>query len=289
MGNNEKAVLRTLLYSSLFDFPLSQDELIYYVNAPTPLSRAQIQKSLRNLSRHIVSDKGYYSLTRDASIIKKRIEMEDEVVAKMRVAKRVVRILQYLPDILFIGVSGSVAVGNVKEDDDIDLFIITKNNSIFTTRIICLLILSMLGKRRKRKERVSANNICLNMLVDASVLAMPKNNQDLYTAREIAQVYPLFDRGNYYKKFMRANRWIDSLLPNALKGRENIAYIRKKELSAITFSWLEFFTRKLQIWLIKRHTTNEVVSKKILAFHPKDTRSLVMQQFESRARKLNLL
>lgn len=289
MGNNEKSILRTLLYSDLFDFPLSQDELYYYLNTQKTISRSQMLVSIAKLGTKIIYKNGYYCLSGKEMTVIKRKGMQVDYQAKVASARTITRLLRHIPSVLFIGISGSVAVGNAKKQDDIDLFIITSEKSIFATRLICLTFLSILGKRRKRQETDTSGKICLNMFIDTSVLSTEKSRQDIYTAREIAQLFPLFERSGTYSKFLSANTWIGSFLPHAIEGRTDTNYLKVKSSFLWNVSLVESLARSLQIWIIKRHLTTEVVTKKYLAFHPQDSRILVMSEYNKRVQKANLL
>ena len=39
-------------------------------------------------------------------------------------------------------------------------------------------------------------------------------SHDLFTAHEIIQLIPIFERDNAYNKFIKANSWINSVFPN---------------------------------------------------------------------------
>jgi len=49
--------------------------------------------------------------------------------------------------------------------------------------------------------------------------ALPESERDLFSAHEVLQMEPVFDRGNTYKKFLLANKWVKTFLPNAWRYR----------------------------------------------------------------------
>src|SRR5690606_32960483 len=123
-------------------------------------------------------------------------------------------ILKTIPSLLFIGISGSLAVKNVKREDDIDFFIISQGKYIWLTRLQCILLLSKHAVRRTRTDIHEKDKICLNMFVSDTSLSFKKATQDLYLAHEIAQLEPIFSRNNTYQKFISQNGWVRSFLPN---------------------------------------------------------------------------
>ncbi len=61
-------------------------------------------------------------------------------------------LVSLFPQIKLVGLSGSVAMLNADEGHDIDLFIVTAKNRLFTGRFIALFLAQLLGIRRKRAQ-----------------------------------------------------------------------------------------------------------------------------------------
>ncbi|MBI4225790.1 hypothetical protein HY612_01635, partial [Candidatus Roizmanbacteria bacterium] len=66
--------------------------------------------------------------------------------------KLYIKLLFLSPQIKLIGLSGSVAMLNADESHDIDLFIITAKNRLYTGRFIALILAQILGMRRRRHQ-----------------------------------------------------------------------------------------------------------------------------------------
>ncbi len=165
-----------------------------------------------------------------------------------------IRMLSRFPQFKLIGLSGSVAMLNAEEDHDVDLFIITAKNRMFTARFIALFLVQVMGIRRPRPsgatERSGAtrllsqakrcgqveskkilsslqhssllqddksvsNKVCLNLFFDESNLSVPKFKRSEYTAHEVLQVKSLEQRDDTYSRFIDANRWVFDIFPNA--------------------------------------------------------------------------
>lgn len=313
----KKSILRTISYSDIFDYPLNKTEIWKFLISSEKVSkenfdRVLIASSLRvlhhrtkqstdvkgiaTLSRKagflaMTEENDFYFLPDRAEIISKRLKRERESKRKFKIAQKAASFLSIIPTIYLIGLSGSLAMNNSDKDDDIDFFIIVKKNSIWTTRLLSLFILQILGKRRKRKDIKVKNKICINMIIDESILKMPKDRQNLYTAHEVAQMRPVFDRKDTYQKFIAANKWVRRFLPNSLDtkilrykdtGRKN-----KKSLN-IFFPALEYLAKKIQLWSINRHQTIETVDDHLLAFHPIDYGDLVMKEYNKRLKKYKI-
>src|SRR6185312_7622187 len=121
----------------------------------------------------------------------------------------------YIPTIEFAGLSGSLAMHNAEKDADIDIFIITRPNTLWLTRFLILSLLQLKGKRRAPGKKHAKDTICVNMLLDTKHMAFPKNKRNIYTAHEIIQMKPLLIRNNTYNEFLHKNKWIINFLPHA--------------------------------------------------------------------------
>ncbi|GEM_PF-6457384 len=117
-----------------------------------------------------------------------------------------------IPFIKFVAVTGSVATGNAKEIDDIDLFIIVRNHTAWIFRILTYLILTGRALKMKKKSPLNrakldtnANILCLNYIIEERALSFPEH--DMFTFNEILQMIPVYNE-NYYEQIIVANPWI---------------------------------------------------------------------------------
>lgn len=287
MDSNKKAVVTTLLYSSLFSFPLTEEELYRYLISPTKISKNEFSQTLKNLSPYLSIQSGYYALSTHKMFAQRRIAMQPEVATKQKLAEQYASLLSIIPTIYFIGLSGGLAAGSAEKGDDIDFFIITKKNSLFISRLLALFLLSILGKRRRAGERKVSDKICLNMWLDTSALRFSLSSHDLYTAREIAQLRPLVNKENTYESFLSENAWVASYLPHAFRTSYPSVYSKKSSsFFERLLSVMEIPARKLQLLLISRRQTSEVVSKHYVAFHPYDYKKEILTRFSQQLKKM---
>lgn len=292
----EEAILTTVLYSSIFSFPLTQEELWKYVISRQKIDKKAFKRSLTHLHQYLTQREHYVCLKGEEHTIAQRIANQSEVSRKQQIAQRASMLLSQIPTILFIGVSGGLAAKNVTQNDDIDLFIITKRNTMYTTRFLVLLLLQLHGLRRSRNQSQAANKICTNLFIDETELPWDFSKRDVYIAREIAQIEPLFERENMYKKFLDSNFWITAWLPNAFSEIDK-AFYKQQNKSAFAYlisnilslSLIENGMRFVQKSKMSRHRTIETVTNHHLAFHPRDYRSEVLSQLKLKMKDLGLL
>jgi len=51
---------------------------------------------------------------------------------------------------------------------------------------------------------------------------------------------------------------------------------------------IEYFCKTVQLWYMKKHRTNEVISDTMLRFHPKDARIWIKREFAKRLARYNV-
>lgn len=299
-NNVAAAILQTLIYSDIFAFPLTQEELWHFLLSKKKISRKIFEQTLALLSSshgEVVSQNGMYCLRGREKIIAKRRITSEESKKKLSLARSVAANLAYIPTISFIGISGGVAMGNATKDDDIDFFIITKKKSLFMTRLLVLALLELLNVRRARTDIDVANKICVNLLMDETHLTWPQEKQDIYIAHEIVQIVPVFERKGMYQQFLTANSWVQQFFPNVFE-QKRLPLGNKWQRNYYSLSFLSMLFRLLQFeklvntWqkrVMKKHQTNETISDTLLAFHPFDYRSKTLEDMRLKMRQLGLL
>ncbi|MCL5438518.1 MAG: hypothetical protein M1268_00835 [Patescibacteria group bacterium] len=281
MLNIKRSILKTLIYSDIFDYPLTFEEIWKFLISEKKINKKEFFKNLKNLPSPISKKDKFYFLENRDSIIQKRIEKEKESEIKLRIAKKVVSYLSKIPTVLLIGISGTVAMKNADKKEDIDLFVITKKNTLWMTRFFIMFLLEILGLRRKRNDQSVENKICVNMLIDESAIYFEKNRQDLYTAHEIAQMKPVFDRDKTYQKFLASNSWVNKFLPNAI----NTKGLKYKDTNKKNRGLFDSFFKKVQLWYMKKHRTKEVILDHLIAFHPVDVKNKTLLMYNAKIKK----
>ncbi len=274
----DRSIFKTVQYSDIFDYPLTYEEIWKYLIVEKKVNRKSFEKSISSILL-VSHGNGFYFLPKRGSIVAKRIKRKKESQKKIILALRVAKILSVIPSVLLLGVSGGVSMQNADKKDDIDIFVITRKNSLWTTRLILICVLKLMGKYRDRFGKKVADKFCLNMFITEDRLSFPPNSQNLYMAHEVSQMLPLFNRDKIYEKFLSKNKWVLKFMPNAF---DNILYeersIPKKDTNFLA-GFFEFFAKSFQLWYIKRHITTEVVSDDILAFHPFDYSKDIMKKY----------
>jgi hypothetical protein len=118
-------------------------------------------------------------------------------------------------------------------------------------------------------------------------------NQDLFTAHEIIQLVPIFDRDKTYQQFMKANSWINKIFPNY---KVNHKPLIKKDLSQfdqlLIFSskllFLEKIFKFLQLQYMKKSVTKEKLEDNFIGLHPFDYRADILSKYKAKIGEFSL-
>lgn len=257
------AVSKTRAYSSFFNFPLTPEEIHFWLITPKTVSSSQIYNFVHPLSK---------------SLAQKRKQLSLDTNRKIAYAKKLSSVLKYVPGLRLLALTGSVAAQNSRPLDDIDLLLITTPHSIWLVRPLVILIISLFFKRRHPYEshNAAANAFCPNLWLDTLSLSVPANKRNLYTAHEVLQIKPLIDKNNTFQAFLQANSWTSQFLANAYSLQRNKKVKVKSDSKlfslAIPFNTLFYIFQRLYM---KPKITTESVGLHYAYLHTVDFETLI--------------
>lgn len=288
-------IVATLAYADIFDYPLTTSEVKDWLFFVHNLSEKGLEKTLLKLvkSREIKQEQ-YWFLKGRRGIVETRMSREKYAEKKMAVARNVARWLSVIPSLEAVFVTGSLAVKNTPENDDIDFLCVTSAGTLWMTRFFCTLVTQVLGVRRSVNVGSVSDKICLNMFMSCDCLGLPEKEKDVYAAHELLQMQVLFDRGGVWRELLIENKWVKEIFPNKYTD----CWIRTGQVkgdSNNTHSWIvrimsgcEEFFRRAQLMYMSKRRTNEVVTEKFVRFHPRDARIWVMEAWKKKLVKYNI-
>lgn len=279
-----ECIQATLLYAGVFDFPLTDTEIHRWLIVPKGQTPPRL--TLPVLFRVPHTKDGFYSMEHVVKRTRLRKQRKAISEKKRDIARAVIRRLCVIPTIDLIGISGGLSMNNVSEEDDIDLFFICQPNTIWSTRLYVIFLLSLLGRRRVFGNTYERDLVCPNMFIVHTKLRLPVYERNLYAAHEVLQMEPVYARGDTYFRFIQENEWTAKVLPNAWKWRLKQAQYAKKQ-SSMTVANIGIFLMKLmnplsklvQKIIMHSHITTEVVTDTTFRFHPQDAKPQVMKSF----------
>ncbi len=275
--------INSIIYHDLFDYPLNFADLIKWKSGVTaPISSIDYQ---------ISSNNNYYFIEGHEGITYKRVLRERVSNKKLEMAHGAAKVLSLIPSVKMVAVTGSLAMQNSTEESDIDLLIITKKGTLWSTRLFAYSLIRLFGiKLRKPNDNHQKDELCLNMWIDESDLPWKKSDRNIYTAHEIAQILPLVNKNNTYEKFLFKNKWILDFWPNAAKLHDTriLGYkdTRKRNpvsqyLSILVSKPIEKIAYKLQYDYMKSKITREVITPTRAFFHPQDWGRVVLDRLRT--------
>lgn len=203
----EQAILETVLYSDLFDYPLTVDEIAHYL-VEADVGKEQVQSIISAsawLSSQLSVAEGLVTLRgRAGSLAQRRRDRTRTSDRLWRRARVYGRILSSLPFIRMVAVTGALAMDNSDQNDDVDVLIVTAPNRVWLARALAVIVVYA-GK-------ISSNMLCPNYIISEEVLSFEPRT--IYVAHEFVQMVPLYGH-DVYHRMREANPWIRQMLPNA--------------------------------------------------------------------------
>jgi hypothetical protein len=143
----ERAVLESLAYSDIFEYPLRLEEVHRYLPLRAELDAVRI--ALEN-SQQVDSKNGYYFLTEHDDYVDIRIRRTSASQSSFAWALRLGRILGWFPFVRMAGLTGSVAVKNLSKGADMDFMLVTQPGRLWTARAFAVIfgrVMRLFGQR----------------------------------------------------------------------------------------------------------------------------------------------
>jgi len=213
MNPQELAIARSVVYASLFDYPLTVDEL-HRTLVECEMTPKQILATFVHsaaLSQVIEHRDGFFFPAGRADLVAERRRREARSRAFLDRHARLLRWICAIPFTRLVALSGSLAHLNLEPDGDLDLFIVTRGAHVWTVTLAVLLLTKALGRRRV---------ICANFILADTHLAL--DQQDLFTANQVIHLEPLIG-ADALDEFVAANPFVARIYPNATPRRRAAA------------------------------------------------------------------
>jgi hypothetical protein len=241
------AVLQTVAYADVFDYPLTADEVHRYLIGHTA-SRGTVRGILSNgrLVPSLLSRQGrYFTLCGREAAVDTRRQRAAVSADLWRRAVRYGRLLGNLPFVRMVAVTGALAMDNVA-DGDIDYLIVTEPGRLWLCRALVVAVVRLASRR--------GVTLCPNYFLSERVLELEERN--LFTAHEVAQMVPIFGLDRY-EQFRVLNRWTEAFLPNASGSPRRLAASGSKR----GLRWLELPLRSRMAGPLERWEMSRKIKK----------------------------
>jgi len=189
--------LKTILYFSIFRYPLKIEEIYGYTN------HFEINETLKELD-YLIEEKiisktdDFYVYADDSESVKKRLKGNIQANKAIIKAKEQAKLISKFPYVEAVGVSGSLSKGYYDNESDIDFFLITTPNKLWICRTLLILY-------KKIFLFNSRKHFCVNYFISANQLEIEEKN--LFTATELKTLIPMEGR-TAFKTFYQNNTWV---------------------------------------------------------------------------------
>ncbi len=211
-----------------------------------------------------------------------KIELNNESQKHFRKVKKYSFIWRLIPWIKAVFICNTTAFWSANKNSDIDLFIITKNNSLWICRVFTTFFIHLLWIRRYGNK--IANRFCLSFFAteqgsyELENLQIEKNN-DPYLAVWTTTLIPVFWDEEYLNAFYGENSWVENY---ELWIMNYELWIYNKQKSNDKLHFFEkiikkfFLPKTMKKYNLLKDKTWTIISDKYLKFHDNDVRREIM-------------
>ncbi len=283
-SNVSQAIKRTLLYRSIFSYPLSFFQLATYLVTDKPIKENKIREALNLLIKQGWLKKRYgkYEIKnlKYVNWDKKYKDTRNFIKAN----ESGLKLIGSIPWVKFVGITGSAAAYCLNDkQQDLDIFIITDRERVWLTRGFITLINKITGKHPKFDGQ--PGSFCTNIFIDEATLAWDRNNRNVFVATDIVLMQPVVDKNQTYLKFLNSNRWTKEYFANfkfALRKKDKV------KMQSLFLDLLERAAMILQKRYMRKKQTTEITTKHLIHFNKNDNSQKILKEYYKLLRLNNL-
>ena len=206
----ELAVLRSVTYAALFDYPLTLPQLqasLIGVRADADTVAAWWRTS-EFLQATIDHQDGLYFPSGRCDLLLTRARREALSRDLLDRDRRILAVVAGMPFVRMVALSGSLAHLNAERSADLDLFMITAPHRVWSVTLALLVFARLFGWRRR---------LCLNYVISEEALHVEP--EDLFSANQIMHLRPILGH-DVFARFVDANPFVREIYPNFVLAPE---------------------------------------------------------------------
>lgn len=220
----EQAVLKTLAYFDVFNYPMKPSEIHQF--APISMSPLNVVPCLNYMVNHglIFQHGNFFSINSDPAVAESRKANSKTTDKSIALAKRLSRFLSRVPfvDGVFAADTNSFELHPLGVE--LDFFIIAKPSRAWLCRFFIRLYMSLFWFR-------SSKSFGLNHIIDGRQLQL--DDKSLMMATKLKMLTPMVNQ-ELYSSFIKSNTWANQFLPNLKqKAKEDAPELSKNVLKSI--------------------------------------------------------
>jgi len=283
----ELAVLQSVVYASLFDYPLTLEQLHASLvgTRAEPDAIASWWQQSEFLQAAVSHHEGWYFPAGRGDLIATRARREALSRALLERDRSLLALVAGMPFVRMVALSGSLAHLNAEGTADLDLFVITAPKRVWSVTLAVLVIARLRGWRKQ---------LCLNYVV--SERSMKIAPPDLFSANQIIHLRPITGQ-RVFERFVAQNRFVRSCYPNFARRLESAPVDAEREhwlerlLSCGPAQIAERLSRALYGWHLRRKATtwqscDQVrLEPECLKLHTSSHRASTLEKFDAAMKK----
>lgn len=298
-----EAILRTLAYFDIFDYPLTSFEVWKLLRSRISYSYGDVVAALRDpaLTPTIEHANGFWFLCGRGEIVRTRLARYTTAERKYERVRRALAFLRFLPSIRMIAVCNTLAWSHAREDADIDLFVVTTPGALWCTRLLAVLPFALAGLRPRTHH--GRDLFCFSFFASERALDLASirlKPDDPYLLYWVSSLVPVYDPDGLIEAVWETNSWVGEELPHArpsspgtrrrVRGRALTVEHTKAgsgpgEALARALQLLRF---PVELRMIMNTDERVIVTDDLLKFHENDRRKEFRGQYETRCRSLGV-
>ena len=235
----ENAILRTLSYFDIFNYPLKVSEVYNFL--PMRASKSEVEQMLTKMSdeKQIMRKQDLYSVQFDHSLFDRRIKgnlLADSLLPDITAKAK---LIFKFPFVRAVMASGSFSKNFMDEKSDFDFFIVCAPQRVWVSRMLLVFYKKLFLKNSHRY-------FCINYFIDESSHEIDEKN--IFTATELGTVLPLTGY-KHYAQLMSANRtWMLRNFPNYQQRTSSDAEPRNGLIKIVSEKIIDIFGDQLNQW-----------------------------------------
>lgn len=194
--------LKTILYFSIFRYPLKLEEIHSHTNYNDVFHTI---KELDDLTEKGILFKvdEFFVYGNDLDSVTKRLRGNMQAQNVMIKANKKATLISKFPYVEAVAISGSLSKGYYDKNSDVDFFVITKPGKLWICRTLLILYkkIFLLNSRKY---------FCINYFISTSNLEIEEKNR--FTATELKTLIPIMGK-EIFENFYNKNNWINNYFP----------------------------------------------------------------------------
>ncbi len=282
----EESIYKTVAWFALFDYAVSSFEIYKWLFEPDRNydfhEVDQVLSSSEWLKEKLDVIEGLFVL-KNSQYFSVRHTRYLDAISKFKKLRRVTKFLSRISTVRAIGAVNTLSWGHTSSTSDIDLFIVCRKGSVWTTRFLLVIPFILLGQRPHvhGEEPVSAHPLCFSFFSSEQALCFEslRIGRDPYLAQWVHSIVPMYDPSGLIEQVSEENKWSKQVVPNAFSFSVHPSFSGKKPALRFGLSFLEAFFRSLQQWRLPKHIKEHanqdsrvVITDDMLKFHENDRR-----------------